>query len=178
MRARILYNSYLYAMKIWQKNTEAHQLVDQFTVGNDRELDLMLAKADVLGSLAHTRMLHAVGLLDEPAHRVIQQGLKQIYQEIVNGGFRIDDGVEDVHSQVEILLTERIGEAGKKIHSGRSRNDQVLVDLKLFFRMEIEKTVRHIQTLFERLIALSETRKDVLMPGYTHLQIAMPSSFG
>lgn len=178
MRARILYNSYLYAMKIWQKNTEAHQLVDQFTVGNDRELDLMLAKADVLGSLAHTRMLHAVGLLDEPAHRVIQQGLKQIYQEIVNGGFRIDDGVEDVHSQVEILLTERIGEAGKKIHSGRSRNDQVLVDLKLFFRMEIEKTVRHIQTLFERLIALSETHKDVLMPGYTHLQIAMPSSFG
>src|SRR5690606_11405150 len=107
-----------------------------------------------------------------------QQGLKQIYQEIVNGGFRIDDGVEDVHSQVEILLTERIGEAGKKIHSGRSRNDQVLVDLKLFFRMEIEKTVRHIQTLFERLIALSETHKDVLMPGYTHLQIAMPSSFG
>lgn len=165
-------------MKIWQKNTDTNPLVDGFTVGNDRVLDLVLAKADVLGSLAHTRMLHKVGLLDEADYCAVQAGLKQIYSEVLSGEFMIADGVEDVHSQVEMLLTERIGEAGKKIHSGRSRNDQVLVDLKLFFRMEIEKIVQNMDRLFKRLIGLSEAHKNVLIPGYTHLQIAMPSSFG
>lgn len=165
-------------MKIWQKNTDVNRMVDDFTVGNDRELDLLLARADVLGSLAHTSMLHHIGLLDRPDYEAVQAGLKEIHAEILDGSFEIGKGVEDVHSQVEWLLTERIGEAGKKIHSGRSRNDQVLVDLKLFFRMEIEKTVGNIETFFNHLIALSEEHKEVLMPGYTHLQIAMPSSFG
>lgn len=165
-------------MKIWQKNTDVNRMVDDFTVGNDRELDLLLARADVLGSLAHTSMLHQIGLLDREDFEAVQQGLKTIHAEILEGSFEINEGVEDVHSQVEWLLTQRIGEAGKKIHSGRSRNDQVLVDLKLFFRMEIEKTVGNIESLFHRLIALSETHKNVLIPGYTHLQIAMPSSFG
>lgn len=165
-------------MKIWQKNTDVNQLVDQFTVGNDRELDLLLAEADVLGSLAHTRMLFHIGLLDEKDFEQVQAGLKQIYQEVQEGKFVIDESVEDVHSQVEHLLTTRIGEAGKKIHSGRSRNDQVLVDLKLFFRSEIEKTVLNVDKLFRQLISLSEAHKHVLLPGYTHLQIAMPSSFG
>lgn len=119
-------------MKIWQKNTDVNRLVDDFTVGNDRELDLLLARADVLGSLAHTSMLHQIGLLDRRDYEAVQSGLKKIHKEILEGIFEISDGVEDVHSQVEWLLTERIGEAGKKIHSGRSRNDQVLVDLKLF----------------------------------------------
>lgn len=165
-------------MKIWKKNTDTDQLVDSFTVGQDRELDLVLAKADVLGSLAHTRMLHATGLLDDTDYQAVQKGLKEIYREVEEGSFEIEKGVEDVHSQVEMLLTKRIGEAGKKIHSGRSRNDQVLVDLKLYFRMEIEELVHYIEKLFRRLIALSEQHKAVLMPGYTHLQIAMPSSFG
>src|SRR5690554_6972031 len=165
-------------MKIWQKNIDVNNLVDEFTVGNDRELDQLLAKADVLGSLAHTQMLHQIGLLDETDYRSVQKGLKVIHAEILQGQFQISEEVEDVHSQVEMLLTQRLGEAGKKIHSGRSRNDQVLVDLKLFFRMEIEKTVENMETLFQRLIALSEEHKSVLIPGYTHLQIAMPSSFG
>lgn len=165
-------------MKIWQKNTNVDSFVESFTVGNDRELDLQLAAADVLGSLAHTRMLHSVGLLDTEDLKAVQQGLKQLYGEVTAGTFTIDEQVEDVHSQVEFLLTKRIGDAGKKIHSGRSRNDQVLLDLKLFFRMEIANLVSNTQVLFTRLITLSEEHKSVLLPGYTHLQIAMPSSFG
>ncbi len=165
-------------MKLWQKNTQTENSVEKFTVGQDRELDLQLAKADVLGSLAHTRMLESIGLLEAADLSLIQQELKQIYREIEAGTFTIEDGVEDIHSQIELLLTRRIGEAGKKIHSGRSRNDQVLVDLKLFFRMEIEQIVHDTRVLFGRLLELSEKHKNVLIPGYTHLQIAMPSSFG
>lgn len=165
-------------MKIWQKNTDVDGMVESFTVGKDRELDLQLAKADVLGSLAHTRMLHAIGLLSAEDLDAVQKGLKAIYQEIEEGTFVIAQEVEDVHSQVEYLLTQRMGDVGKKIHSGRSRNDQVLVDLKLFFRMEIEQLVEKVDDLFETLLQLSEQHKDVLIPGYTHLQIAMPSSFG
>lgn len=165
-------------MKIWQKNTDVNTFVDNFTVGNDRMLDLQLAAADILGSLAHTRMLHSIGLLSSSELASVQAGLRQLYEEVSTGTFTIDNGVEDVHSQVELLLTQRIGEAGKKIHSGRSRNDQVLVDLKLFFREEIENLVGHTQALFDQLTTLSERYKAVLLPGYTHLQIAMPSSFG
>lgn len=165
-------------MKIWQKNIDVNQMVEKFTVGNDRELDMQLAKADVLGSLAHTKMLHKIGLLTHEDLNLVQVGLKQIFQEIENNQFEISPEVEDVHSQVEWLLTQRVGEAGKKIHSGRSRNDQVLVDLKLYFRMEIEEIVQLMKDLFHRLQFLSEKHKNVLIPGYTHLQIAMPSSFG
>lgn len=165
-------------MKIWQKNTDVDRFVELFTVGKDRELDMYLAEADVLGSLAHTRMLKQVGLLDEADLEAVQVGLKAIYREIETGDFVIEEGVEDVHSQVEALLTKRVGEAGKKIHSGRSRNDQVLVDLKLYFRAEIENIVQNTGRLFSRLITLSETHHTTLLPGYTHLQIAMPSSFG
>ncbi len=165
-------------MKIWQKTTNVNAFVDTFTVGKDRELDLQLAAADILGSLAHTRMLHSIGLLDQQDLLQVQAALKQLYREVAAGDFTIADGVEDVHSQVELLLTQRIGDAGKKIHSGRSRNDQVLVDLKLYFRTEIEQMVQLTRGLFERLQALSEDYKGVLLPGYTHLQIAMPSSFG
>ncbi|RZM24545.1 MAG: argininosuccinate lyase [Pedobacter sp.] len=165
-------------MKIWQKNTDVNKGIETFTVGKDRELDLHMAAFDVLGSLAHTEMLASIGLLSAGELVEVQQGLKQIYAEIAAGDFVIADEVEDVHSQVEWLLTQRVGEAGKKIHSGRSRNDQVLVDLKLFFRYSIEGMVRNTEHLFDQLIGLSETHKDKLMPGYTHLQIAMPSSFG
>ena len=165
-------------MKIWQKNIEVNKDIESFTVGKDRELDLQMAAFDVLGSLAHVEMLESIGLLTAPELAEIQVALKQIYAEIEAGVFKIEDSVEDVHSQVEWLLTQRIGEAGKKIHSGRSRNDQVLVDLKLFFRDRIEEMVGNTATLFQQLITLSETHKDKLLPGYTHLQIAMPSSFG
>ncbi len=165
-------------MKIWQKNIDVNQLVETFTVGKDRELDLQMAKFDVLGSLAHTEMLETINLLTADELKIIQKELKHIYAEIEAGKFTIEDSVEDVHSQVEWLLTQRIGEAGKKIHSGRSRNDQVLVDLKLFFRACIEDMVNQTSTLFNQLIELSNTHQDKLMPGYTHLQIAMPSSFG
>ena len=165
-------------MKIWQKNIEVNKDIESFTVGKDRELDLQMAAFDVLGSLAHVEMLESIGLLTAPELAEIQIALKQIYAEIEAGVFKIEDSVEDVHSQVEWLLTQRIGEAGKKIHSGRSRNDQVLVDLKLFFRDRIEEMVGNTATLFQQLITLSEMHKDKLMPGYTHLQIAMPSSFG
>lgn len=165
-------------MKLWQKDTQVKQEVEQFTVGKDRELDLLLAPFDVLGSLAHTRMLHSINLISAEDLALVQKELKNIYREIEAGNFTIEEGVEDVHSQVELLLTKRVGEAGKKIHSGRSRNDQVLVDLKLFIRSEIQKTVENIQELFNQLIALSEEHKNNLLPGYTHLQIAMPSSFG
>ena len=165
-------------MKIWQKNIDVNQFVENFTVGKDRELDLQMAKFDVLGSLAHTEMLQTINLLTADELKVIQIELKQIYHEIAAGDFVIQDSVEDVHSQVEWLLTERVGEAGKKIHSGRSRNDQVLVDLKLYFRSCIEEMVGNTETLFHQLIELSNEHKDKLLPGYTHLQIAMPSSFG
>lgn len=165
-------------MKIWQKNIDVNKFVETFTVGKDRELDLQMAKFDVLGSLAHTQMLETINLLTADELKTVQQELKNIYAEIEAGNFTIEDTVEDVHSQVEWLLTQRIGEAGKKIHSGRSRNDQVLVDLKLFFRACIEDMVNQTSTLFNLLIELSDTHKDKLMPGYTHLQIAMPSSFG
>ena len=165
-------------MKLWQKDKEVEKSVEKFTVGKDRELDLQLAPFDVLGSLAHTRMLNEIGLLHDDDLKQVQAGLKDIFKEIERGDFRIDDQVEDVHSQVELLLTKRIGEAGKKIHSGRSRNDQVLVDLKLFFRHQIREIVSNTGSLFEGLISLSEEHKDKLLPGYTHLQIAMPSSFG
>ena len=165
-------------MKLWQKSNDVDREVERFTVGRDREMDLYLAEADVLGSLAHTRMLHAVGLLGKEDLDAVQRGLKTIYREIAEGKFTIEEGVEDVHSQVEFLLTQRVGEAGKKIHSGRSRNDQVLVDLKLFLRDELRQTADAVKTLFDRLQGLSEQYKEVLMPGYTHLQIAMPSSFG
>lgn len=165
-------------MKLWQKSNDVDREVERFTVGRDREMDLYLAEADVLGSLAHTRMLHAVGLLGKEDLDAVQRGLKTIYREIAEGKFTIEEGVEDVHSQVEFLLTQRVGEAGKKIHSGRSRNDQVLVDLKLFLRDELRQTAHRVRTLFDRLQELSERYRDVLMPGYTHLQVAMPSSFG
>jgi len=165
-------------MKLWQKNTEVDKTVEKFTVGRDREMDFYLAKFDVLGSLAHTRMLESIGLLSASDLEEIQKELKNILREIEAGNFQIEDHAEDVHSQVEFMLTDRIGEAGKKIHSGRSRNDQVLVDLKLFFRSEIEKMVVHAKELFGTLISLSEKHKNVLLPGYTHLQVAMPSSFG
>ncbi len=165
-------------MKLWQKDKTVETSVEIFTVGKDRELDEQLAAFDVLGSLAHTRMLASIGLLRREELNGIQKELKTIYREIQAGKFRIQEDVEDVHSQVELLLTQRIGEAGKKIHSGRSRNDQVLVDLKLFFRSKIEDLVKDTETLFHQLIQLSEKHKDKLLPGYTHLQIAMPSSFG
>ena len=165
-------------MKLWQKETSTNKKVETFTVGQDREMDLFLAKFDVLGSLAHTQMLESIGLLDKIDLNAIQKELKNIYQEIQDGKFIIEDEVEDVHSQIEMLLTQRIGEAGKKIHSGRSRNDQVLVDLKLFFRNQIQQMVASVDDLFKLLILLAEEHKNKLMPGYTHLQIAMPSSFG
>ncbi len=165
-------------MKLWQKNTGINKTVEEFTVGLDREMDLFLAAFDVLGSLAHTRMLGTIGLLTQEELDHIQKELKVIYTEIEKGRFVIEDQCEDVHSQIEYMLTQRIGEAGKKIHSGRSRNDQVLVDLKLFFRSEIEKMVLQVKELFHTLMDLSEKYKNVLLPGYTHLQVAMPSSFG
>ena len=164
--------------KIWQKSVTVNELVENFTVARDRELDAQMAAFDVLGSLAHTRMLNSVGLLDKDDLNLVQKELKTIYQEIQAGNFTIEADVEDVHSQVEMLLTRRIGDAGKKIHSGRSRNDQVRVDLKLFFRHELQQVVGEAEALFKLLIELSEKHRDVLLPGYTHLQIAMPSSFG
>ncbi|EDM36444.1 argininosuccinate lyase [Pedobacter sp. BAL39] len=165
-------------MKIWQKNIAVDKDIETFTVGRDRELDLQMAAFDVLGSLAHVEMLESIGLLTAGELKAIQVELKHIYADIQAGRFVIEDTVEDVHSQVEWLLTQRIGDAGKKIHSGRSRNDQVLVDLKLYFRSCIEEMVGNTSVLFHQLIQLSNTHKDKLLPGYTHLQIAMPSSFG
>ena len=164
--------------KLWQKTTNVNELVENFTVGRDREFDEQMAAFDVLGSLAHTRMLQSIGLMSEDDLQLVQQELKAIYKTVQQGNFTIEAGVEDVHSQVEMLLTRSIGDAGKKIHSGRSRNDQVLVDLKLFFRHELQQVVEETEKLFGLLIELSEKYKDVLLPGYTHLQVAMPSSFG
>lgn len=165
-------------MKLWSKGFEPDKLIEEFTVGNDRELDLRLARYDVLGSMAHIKMLESIGLLGKNELDKLLEALEDILKMIERGEFTIAPGVEDIHSQVEFLLTERLGDIGKKIHSGRSRNDQVLVDLKLFMRDELKKIAQSSRHLFDRLISLSEKYKDVLMPGYTHLQIAMPSSFG
>ena len=165
-------------MKLWQKNKASLKEVERFTVGNDREMDLYLARFDILGSLAHIQMLESVGLLENQELSRLQTELKNIYHQIEKGEFRLEDGVEDIHSQVELLLTQKLGDAGKKIHSARSRNDQVLVDIKLFLRHELEGLVKTIESFFELLQAQSEKYKADLLPGYTHLQLAMPSSFG
>lgn len=165
--------------KLWSKaNTSTSELIEKFTVGRDKEFDVLLAEYDVLGSLAHTEMLASVGLLSKEDLAAVQEGLKTILGEIRAGSFAIDKDVEDVHSQVELMLTNRIGEAGKKIHSGRSRNDQVAVDIKLYLRAAVLTVKDEVSGLFDLLIGLSERHKDKLLPGYTHLQIAMPSSFG
>ncbi len=166
------------ATKLWEKNFEVNREIERFTVGRDRELDLYLARYDVLGSMAHITMLQSIGLMEKDELDALLAELKLIYRDCVEGRFEIEDGVEDVHSQVELMLTRRLGDMGKKIHSGRSRNDQVLVDLKLFIRHELREVADEVMTLFGELLEKSEQCKDVLMPGYTHLQIAMPSSFG
>ena len=165
-------------MKLWSKGVEPDKMIEQFTVGADRELDMRLARYDVEGSMAHIRMLESIGLLGSDELPVLLDALKDIAAMIERGEFEIGEGIEDVHSQVEFLLTERLGDLGKKIHSGRSRNDQVLVDLKLFMRDELAKTAHAVRSLFDLLLDLSEKHKKDLMPGYTHLQVAMPSSFG
>ena len=164
--------------KLWEKNFEVNAEIERFTVGRDREMDLYLAKYDVLGSMAHITMLASIGLLEKEELPQLLHELREIYRQAARGEFVIEDGVEDVHSQVELMLTRKLGDMGKKIHSGRSRNDQVLVDLKLFTRHELRQVVDAVKVLFDELQAKSEQLKDVLMPGYTHLQIAMPSSFG
>ena len=163
---------------LWCKGTQATDLVEEFTVGNDRILDLRLAKYDVLGSKAHIKMLESIGLLTKDELERLTSGLDEILKEIEAGDFVLEDDVEDIHSQVELILTRRLGEIGKKIHSGRSRNDQVLVDIKLFLKDETLKIRDEVLKLFDRLQGLSEKYKDVLLPGYTHGQVAMPSSFG
>ena len=163
---------------IWDKGKPVNELIQKYTVGRDREMDMMLAKSDVIGSLAHITMLQSIGLLTSEELEILSQGLKDILDTIANGEFSIEEGVEDIHSEVELILTRRFGDMGKKIHSGRSRNDQVLVDLKLFTRDRLHSLVNSVKYLFDILIGQSERFKDVLLPGYTHLQIAMPSSFG
>ena len=166
------------AQKLWEKSVQVDHDVERFTVGRDREMDLYLAPYDILGSLAHINMLQSIGLLSADELEKLTAELRHIYAETQSGQFTIEEGVEDVHSQVELMLTRRLGDMGKKIHSGRSRNDQVLVDLKLFTRARLQHTVEGVETLFNTLIDQSERYKQVLMPGYTHLQVAMPSSFG
>ncbi|MCQ2268166.1 MAG: argininosuccinate lyase [Bacteroidaceae bacterium] len=166
------------ASKLWEKSVQMTAEIERFTVGRDREMDLYLAKHDVLGSMAHTTMLETIGLLTAEELKLILAELKEIYAVAERGEFLIEDGVEDVHSQVELMLTRKLGDVGKKIHSGRSRNDQVLLDLKLFTRTQLHEIAEEVNNLFEELIAQSNRYKNVLMPGYTHLQIAMPSSFG
>ena len=166
------------ASKLWEKDFEVNSEIERFTVGRDREMDLFLARYDVLGSMAHITMLESIGLLTADELAVLLRELKDIYKLCERGEFVIEDGVEDVHSQVELMLTRRLGDMGKKIHSGRSRNDQVLVDLKLFTRQQLKDVAEEVKVLFDELIAKSNHYKDVLMPGYTHLQVAMPSSFG
>ncbi len=165
-------------MKLWAKNSTSLKEVEKFTVGRDREFDLMLAAYDVLGNMAHASMLAEVGLLTTEEKDALLKELKNIYQSTLDGTFVIEETIEDVHSQIEYLLTKKLGDTGKKIHSARSRNDQVLVDVKLFLRHEIERTVQSVSSLFDLLISRSEELKAVLLPGYTHLQTAMPSSFG
>ena len=166
------------AMKLWEKTVQVNHDVEAYTVGRDREMDMYLAKYDVLGSLAHITMLQSIDLLTSDELKQLTAALREIYEEIEAGKFEIESGIEDVHSQVELMLTRRLGDVGKKIHSGRSRNDQVLVDLRLFIRSELESVVESVTTLFKALVSQSERYKHVLMPGYTHLQVAMPSSFG
>ena len=165
-------------MKLWEKNFEINKEIERFTVGRDREMDMYLAKYDVLGSMAHITMLESIGLLEKDELTQLLAELKNIYKACERGEFVIEDDVEDVHSQVEMLLTRKLGDMGKKIHSGRSRNDQVLVDLKLFTRHQLKDIAYEVKSLFDELIAKSEQYKNVLMPGYTHLKVAMPSSFG
>ena len=166
------------AKKLWEKDTTVNPEIERFTVGRDRELDLLLARYDVLGSIAHSTMLQSIGMLTSEEMTSLHSELRNIYGTIEAGEFTIEDGVEDVHSQVELMLTRKLGDTGKKIHSGRSRNDQVLVDLKLFTRNELKGVCQGVKELFDALIEQSERHKEVLMPGYTHLQVAMPSSFG
>lgn len=168
----------LHGAKLWEKSVHVTEEIDRFTVGHDRELDLYLAKYDVLGSMAHVTMLHSIGLIADEELPVLLRELRAIYQVAESGDFVIEDGIEDVHSQVELMLTRKLGDMGKKIHSGRSRNDQVLVDLKLFTRDKIREVAEAVRDLFAELQLQSERYKNVLMPGYTHLQVAMPSSFG
>lgn len=165
-------------MKLWQKDKDSLNEVTDFTIGKDQEMDLYLARFDMIGSLAHIQMLQSTNLLTKDELASLSVELKNIFKEIKKGNFRIENGVEDIHSQVELLLTKKLGDVGKKIHSGRSRNDQVLVDIKLFLRHEIQNLTVEIKSLFELLLAKSEVHKDKLLPGYTHLQLAMPSSFG
>lgn len=165
-------------MKLWEKSTQVADEIDRFTVGHDRELDLYLAKYDVMGSMAHIRMLNSIGLLGDDELPQLLQELRAIYDLAARGEFMIEDGIEDVHSQVELMLTRRLGDMGKKIHAGRSRNDQVLVDLKLFTRDKLRQVAEAVRALFDKLQIQSERYKNILMPGYTHLQVAMPSSFG
>ncbi len=166
------------AKKLWEKNIDVNPEIERFTVGKDRELDLFLAPYDVIGSLAHSAMLATIGMLTEEEKESLHKELRNIYAIIEKGDFVIEEGVEDVHSQVELMLTRTLGDTGKKIHSGRSRNDQVLLDLKLFTRKELQDVCVAVKELFDALIEQSDKHKEVLMPGYTHLQVAMPSSFG
>ena len=165
-------------MKLWQKDFSTDKAVEHFTVGRDREMDARLAPYDILGSLAHIKMLSEVGLLEEPEYVALSKSLQQFYKKAQAGSFDIEEGVEDIHSQIEFMLTAELGDMGKRIHSARSRNDQVLVDLKLYFRAEIKEITEGVFSLFKTLQKQSEKYKNVLLPGYTHLQIAMPSSFG
>ena len=162
------------AKKLWEKNTEVNPEIERFTVGRDRELDLLLARYDVLGSLAHSTMLESIGMLTREEMQSLHSELRNIVGIIEEGKFVIEEGVEDVHSQVELMLTRALGDTGKKIHSGRSRNDQVLVDLKLFTRHGLQRVCEAVKELFDALVEQSGRHKDVLMPGYTHLQVAMP----
>lgn len=166
------------AQKLWEKNTQVNTDVERYTVGHDREMDLYLARYDVLGSLAHIAMLQTIGLLSADELKVLTEELRNIYALIEQDDFSIEAGVEDIHSQIELMLTRKLGDIGKKIHSGRSRNDQVLVDLKLFIRSQLREVVQDTKALFDTLIDQSYRYRNVLMPGYTHLQVAMPSSFG
>ena len=165
-------------MKLWDKGYETDRFTEEFTVGRDRELDVMLAKADVLGNMAHLKMLHAIGLINGDELTALKKGLQEIAGMIEEGNFSIEEGIEDVHSQIEYGLTRKCGEAGKKIHTGRSRNDQVLTDIKLFTRSAIIEVLERTEELFRLLLLKAEATKDILIPGYTHLQVAMPSSFG
>ena len=166
------------AKKLWEKNIDVNPEIERFTVGRDRELDLLLARYDVIGSIAHSTMLQSIGMLTQQEMESLHRELRNIHATIEDGAFVIEEGVEDVHSQVELMLTRRLGDTGKKIHSGRSRNDQVLVDLKLFTRHELQEVCTAVKELFDALIGQSARHQEILMPGYTHLQVAMPSSFG
>lgn len=165
-------------MKLWDKGYDIDIFTETFTIGKDKELDLMLAKADVLGNMAHLKMLHSIALITDNELEMLREGLKEINERIDAGKFTIDEGIEDIHSQIEYLLTQKYGDAGKKIHTGRSRNDQVLTDIKLFSRSALIEILQHVEELFALLLKKADETKEVLMPGYTHLQIAMPSSFG